>query len=65
MGRVRRDFDPERALRHLAKLRTAANWLGAVDECGGLPGGKAILRQIHDLADRLERLIYAQRQEAP
>jgi len=55
--KVRSDFNPKNARRHLGQLRTAANYLSLVDELGGLPGGRELLDEIYTIAEKIEKLI--------
>ena len=54
--KVRSDFSPEKTLKHISNLRGAINRLTAVDEIGGLPGGKELLSAGYELCRALETL---------
>ena len=55
--KVRSDFSPEKTLKHISNLRGAINRLTAVDEIGGLPGGKELLSVGYELCRALETLV--------
>jgi len=55
--KIRKDFNPEKTLKHIAELRIAINHLTAVDEIGGLPGGKELLSKGYEFCRELEELV--------
>jgi hypothetical protein len=57
MMKIRKDFNPEKTLKHIAEMRIAINHLTAVDEIRGLPGGDELLTEGYELCRKLEELV--------